>query len=191
MSKIKQNTQHLFESLDKTTAELIELISFADAVKINSIPFRDSWTAAQLAAHVTKSNKAIIQAMGMDGKKTQRDPGERIPELKSMFLNFKIKFQSPDFILPDQRTYEKDMLVADLKTSIERFKTTAREIDFTEIINLPSFGEITKLELAWFVLYHTQRHIHQLKKIFIAIESNTGIGVSAGTGTNKRPESFI
>ncbi len=110
--------------------------------------------------------------MGMEGKKAQRDAGERIAELKSMFLNYKIKFQSPDFIMPTAQNYEKNLLVADLKTSIERFKTAARRVDLFEIINLPDFGEITKLELAWFVLYHTQRHIHQLKKIVISLENN-------------------
>ncbi len=172
MSRIKQNTLHLFDSIKNTTTELIDLINSADSVKINSVPFRDSWTAAQLAAHVTKSNKAIVQAMGMEGKKAQRDADERIEELKSMFLNYKIKFQSPDFIMPTAQNYEKNLLVADLKTSIERFKTAARSVDLSEIINLPAFGEITKLELAWFVLYHTQRHIHQLKKIFISMENN-------------------
>jgi len=38
------------------------------------------------------------------------------------------------------------------------------DIRLAEIIALPIFGEVTKLELLYFVLYHTQRHIHQLKK---------------------------
>ena len=172
MSKTKQNTPSLFDALENATTELIDLISSTDSVKINSIPFRNSWTAAQLAAHVTKSNNAIIQAMGMEGEKAKRNSGERIQELKSIFLNYETRFQSPDFIMPTQQIYEKNGLVADLNTSIEGFKTTMRGVDFVEIISLPAFGEITKLELAWFVLYHTQRHLHQLKKILIGLATN-------------------
>ncbi|MEO8111329.1 MAG: DinB family protein [Ginsengibacter sp.] len=172
MSKNKKNTQDLFDALENATTELIDLISAADSVKINSIPFRNSWTAAQLAAHVTKSNNAIIQAMGMEGEKAKRNSGERIRELKSIFLNYETRFQSPDFIMPTQQIYEKKIIVTDLKKSIERFKTIARKTDLTEIIGLPSFGEITKLELAWFVLYHTQRHIYQLTKILASLANN-------------------
>lgn len=175
MSKTKQNTYDLFDVLENATTELIDLISATDSVKINSIPFKNSWTAAQLGAHVMKSNKAIIQAMDMKGEKSKRNSDERIPELKSIFLNYETRFQSPDFIMPTQQIYEKKILVTELKTSIERFKNTIRKVDFNEIISLPAFGEITKLELAWFVLYHTQRHIHQLKEIFdsLAINKNS------------------
>ena len=44
--------------------------------------------------------------------------------------------------------------------------------------NLPVFGEITKLELLHFVLYHTQRHIHQLKKILAAISNLSKHGLA-------------
>ncbi len=169
MSKTTLNTNSLFDSLRYTTTELIELISSFDAVKINSIPFRNSWTAAQEADHITKSNKAITQAMGMEGRKAPRHPGERIEELKNMFLNYKTKFQAPDFIVPSKQIYRKENLIAELQLSIEWLRTSTREAALTEIINLPTFGAITKLELAWFVLYHTQRHSHQLKKIFISL----------------------
>lgn len=88
MLKTALNNDPLFGSLRHTNTELIELISSFDAVKSNSIPFRKSWTAAQVANHVTKSNKAIIQAMPIEVKKAIRHPGERIEELKNIFLNY-------------------------------------------------------------------------------------------------------
>ena len=39
-------------------------------------------------------------------------------------------------------------------------------MNLSEMISHSLFGEVTKLELLHFVVYHTQRHIHQLKKIF-------------------------
>ena len=164
------DTKDFFASLDKTTTELLQLISSTDSKIINTVPSgsdrtKDSWTAAQLATHVTKSNKAIAQALDMEGKTAERNPGERVRELKAMFLNFNTKFQSPEFLRPKRENYLKETLVADLKKSIDHLMETGGRINLSEIISLPAFGEITKLELLYFVLYHTQRHIHQLKNI--------------------------
>jgi DinB superfamily len=171
------NTKEFFASLDETSSGLLQLISSADSTTINTIPsdsyrIKNSWTAAQLASHVTKSNKAIVQALNMEGKKANRNPAERVPELKKIFLDFTTKFNSPEFIRPKQDTYQKEALIADLKKSNEQLKELRSKINLSEIISLPAFGEITKLELLHFVLYHTQRHVHQLKNIFHALKEN-------------------
>ena len=82
-----------------------------------------------------------------------------------MFLNFETKFKSPEFIVPEKKKYDKDEVMKAIGASINKLKYARNEVNLSEIINLPIFGEITKLELLYFVLYHTQRHIHQLKKI--------------------------
>lgn len=166
------NTKEFFASLDDTSSELLQLISSADSTTINTVPFKGSWTAAQLASHVTKSNKAIAQALSMEGKTAERNPAERVPELKKMFLDFTAKFNSPEFIRPKQDSYQKEALIAELKKSIEQLKELRSKINLSEIISLPAFGEITKPGLLYFVLYHTQRHVHQLKNIFQAIKNN-------------------
>jgi len=164
------NTKELFISLDNASSKLLAMIAALSETKLNIIPFKNSWTGAQLATHVTKSNNSIAQALKMEAKPSERDPGERVQELKEMFLDFTIKFQTPDFILPTQDIYEKETLVTRLKRSNELLKEVAAKVDLSDIISLPAFGEITKLELLYFVLYHTQRHIHQLKNIILIIE---------------------
>ncbi len=170
MSTEKLNTEELFVSLANTTYELLELISSVDEKSINSVPFKDSWTAAQLASHVTKSNNSIVQALNTPGKPAERNPGEGVQELKAMFLDFNTKLKSPEFILPTRNTYQKETLIANLKKSMEQVKDTGNKMNLSDIIRVPVFGEITKLELLHFVLYHTQRHIHQLKKILHSVE---------------------
>ena len=49
------HTTGLFAALDNAADELVQLTSSVDARKINLIPFKNSWTAAQLIVHVTKS----------------------------------------------------------------------------------------------------------------------------------------
>lgn len=177
MKNIALNTNELFVALDDATGELAALVEPTTEKDFNVIPFKDSWTAAQLAVHVTKSNKAIIQGLGMPGIPPDRDPEEKVQHLKKMFLDFSAKYQSPAFIVPELRIYDKDEVVSELGKSIEQLRSLRTETDLEEIISLPVFGEITKLELLHFVLYHTQRHIHQLKKILAAISNSSRHGL--------------
>ena len=97
------HTKQLFTSLSETWVELVNMISSTNESRINAVPFESSWTAAQLATHVTKSNKAITQGLHMEGKPAGRNPEAGAPNLKKMFLGFETKFQSPEFIVPENK----------------------------------------------------------------------------------------
>jgi len=160
------NTGELFASLDNTTSELVQLISSFSETQINEIPPAGSWTPAQVAEHVTKSNIGIIRSLQKDGRLSSRAADAGVEELKKTFLDFDKKLKSPEFILPTQDIYQKKSVINDLETSITQLKELSRRAKLFEMISHPIFGEVTKLELLHFVIYHTQRHIHQLKNIF-------------------------
>ena len=82
------NTTSLFNSLDNTSIELISLVQNEDEETLNKIPFKNSWTAAQVLIHITKSNKAIAQGLQMQGMPAERNPEENAVHLKKMFLDF-------------------------------------------------------------------------------------------------------
>lgn len=156
-------------SLEKTTSDLFQLLDRFDQQNINRIPFEDSWTAAQLADHITRSNLSITKALLLNGVAVNRDKGARIKELKEIFLDFDSKLKSPDFILPTKNSYDKTTVLGYLKQSIEKMLEVSKQTDMSVMINHPAFGDITKFEILHFVLYHTQRHINQLEKIFRVI----------------------
>lgn len=166
MTTEKLNTKELFESLDETTSELFKTISLFNEENINTIPFKGSWTAAQVAEHVMLSNKAMIQSLKEEGRTVSGNIDEGVAKLKEVFLNFDSKLQSPKFILPTQEIYNMKQLVADLRHSVEQIKKLCAMIDLSETIDHRVFGKISKFEILHFVVYHTQRHIHQLKNIF-------------------------
>jgi len=165
MTPVTVNTKHLFTSLDETWADLLNLIKSTDETSANLVPFEGSWTAAQLVRHVTKSNKAIAQGLEMNGTPAQRIPEEGVAKIKDMFLDFDAKYQSPEFIVPENIHFERERIITALQKSIEQLERARNNVELTEMITLPIFGEVTKLELLYFVLYHTQRHNHQLRKI--------------------------
>jgi len=172
MTSEKLHTKHLFRSLDETTDEFFQFVSSFDDDGINTIPFKNSWTAAQVADHVTKSNRSVIQSLQVAGKISKRGADERAEELKQLFLNFSTKLHSPDFILPARDIYDKEKLLSDLKDSIDEIRYLSESVNLFESLDHRAFGDITKLEILHFVVYHTQRHIHQLDKIFQSLKIN-------------------
>ena len=181
------NTAELFASLDETWSDFLMLLSSVNEKDVNLVPFEDSWTVAQLATHVTKSNKAIVQALQMQGKPCNRNADERTDELKKTFLDFTIKFNSPDFIVPENKDYKKEAVVQQLENSIEQLKQLRTKANLYEIIMLPAFGEITKFEILYFVLVHTQRHLRQLKNILSIINKKIELQISTCRGFLQQP----
>ncbi|HEY2722125.1 MAG TPA: DinB family protein [Chitinophagaceae bacterium] len=166
------NTEQLFELLDAATSEFLEMVLSFDERGLNTIPYPGSWTVGQVAEHVTRSNLGIAKDLQIKGQVSEREPDKGAEKLKSIFLDFDKKLSSPSFILPTQNQYKKDHLLSDLKSSIEIITTACKHEDLFQLINHPIFGEVTKLEIVYFVVYHTQRHIHQLEKIKTLMNAN-------------------
>jgi len=145
------------------------VISLADD-QINKIPFKDSWTAGQLIRHIIKSVTVMATAMGKPGKPATRDVTKKVIGLKQTFLDLTIRLQSPEFIVPETKNYERDSLIKDLQSCLKQLKEAASAADMSEIAEGLPIGEVTKLEILHFVLYHSQRHLFQMKKITDALK---------------------
>lgn len=157
--------EEVYAQYENAAAEFMGLISLFDQAEFNTVPFEGSWTAAQVGTHVLKSNRSIIQALNMEAQPADRSPDERVGELKSVFLNFSTMLKSPDFIIPETGNYKKEKLIKDIDESINELKNIGKKVSLSGTISHVAFGDITKLELMHFVVYHTQRHSHQLQKI--------------------------
>lgn len=166
------------KDIDKTLTELIDLLSSVAEEKINVVPFEGSWTAGQLAQHMIMSNSGFVELMNGPVKKTERNPEELVEKIRAAFLNFTIKFESPDFIRPPKIHYNKEQLLFSLNNIKEQLIQTIETSDLTKTwttFELPVLGYVTGLEAVHFVLTHTQRHIHQLKKIIGKLATNNHV----------------
>ena len=160
--------QQLQMEVRKSLADLIEVLASIDEGKINVVPFEGSWTAGQLAHHMIMSNSGFDELMNGPVKETEREPDEMIEGIKTTFLDFSHKLQSPDFVRPPKIDYNKHELLQSLYQINERLVKTLEGSDLTKTcvgFQLPVMGYLTRLEAAHFVLYHTKRHRHQLKNI--------------------------
>lgn len=168
-TEISEKTEVL-NAIENVISEINGLLSSLDENKINKVPYKDSWTAGQVSRHVSKSINGMAKTMRIEAKPAERRVDEKIPMLKNVFLDFSKKLVSPSFIVPEESLYEIGAARTELNNAFEMFKESTLSANLSELPeNLP-LGAITKLELLHFVMFHTQRHLHQLTLICEALK---------------------
>jgi hypothetical protein len=163
------DTNKTLAEINKTFEEfMLTLSSFYDE-QINKIPFEGSWTPGQVTQHIIMSVSGFVELMGGPDEETIRQPDAYVGNIREAFLNFNIKMQSPDFIIPPAKNYNK----AELLLTLDQLKNQLNQLipvkDMTKTctaFELPVLGYLTRTELANFIEVHTKRHLHQLKNIY-------------------------
>jgi uncharacterized damage-inducible protein DinB len=159
------NTQELGHQLEDVTADFLQLLEAVPQEYMNTIPFEGSWTVGQVANHIFKSDSYVLKSLRGPTKDIHREAGEKIEETKKVFLDFTKKLKSPKQIVPENKTYFKEELLTDLKKTRGEINQSIESLDLTVVCADPVLGDMTRLEIIHFVIYHTQRHIHQLRNI--------------------------
>lgn len=161
--------QQLQKEISDTFQELINTLSAFKEEQFNLAPQEGSWTPGQIAEHLIKSVSAIPDE---HTQATQRAYDERVAPIRDLFLNFTIKMSSPDFVRPGKGPHDKTEMVktfAGIRHYLEEAtRTTDLEATCTDF-ELPTFGTLTRYEWIKFFVFHTQRHIRQLKQVLGAL----------------------
>lgn len=158
----------LKQEVENTFAALYQTLSLFEQSDINVIPFEGSWTAGQVTRHIIKATSGFHKICDGNTKKLDGAIDEKVPVLKEIFLNFNTKYNSPEFIYPEDREYEKKELLSTLQKIeseildiVANYDVSLTCMDF----EIPGIGNLTIYELINFALFHTKRHTHQLRVI--------------------------
>ncbi|HEX5023631.1 MAG TPA: DinB family protein [Agriterribacter sp.] len=160
--------KEILATVESTITALIQLVDSFKPEHFNRVPFEGSWTPAQVSDHIGKSLSAIAGVMKGAANATARPAGKKNEMIKSFLLDFDTKMSAPDFIIPSNAILEKESMVQSLKTITLNLVEAVKTMDLSEIcisFELPGVGKFTKYEWAHFAVYHTQRHLHQLRNI--------------------------
>lgn len=164
----------IFADFTATTDHFIAALNTFSPGDFNTKRSDGGWSAGQVGEHMNKSHGLgdLLQGTTTD---TERDPAAFVPNLKSTFLNFEEKMQSPEFVVPEDKIYGKQDMIASLSAKIADTKMAIRDLDLsltcTDFV-LPQTPPMTRLEWVYFLIYHTQRHTEQLKKLFMEISGS-------------------
>ncbi|HEY5369476.1 MAG TPA: SRPBCC domain-containing protein [Hanamia sp.] len=159
---------------EKTSDELLQIILSTNEEPLYEIPFEGSWSVAQVGDHLLKSYGLVEALSHGPVKKTERLPGIEIEKVKNIFLDFDAKYKSAEALLPTNERIEKEKLLSGLQKRISQIKEVIQTKDLTETcagMPFKGIGELTRMEWIHVILYHTQRHNHQIKNIIKSFES--------------------
>lgn len=156
--------------IKETAATLLDTLAAFNKEQLNKVPFEGSWTAGQVGEHLIKAVSADL--LYGNTTETERPPDVMVKPLRDQFLDFSIKFQSPDFIIPSDGPHDKEAVVNKLRKIWEDIAEAASTLDLTKTcldFELPGAGHLTRLEWLNFMVVHTKRHTHQLNNIHKAL----------------------
>lgn len=162
--------KELINEIEHTASELLQVTGRFGQSAFNTAPFEGSWTPGQVVEHIYLSASGILSTVKGNTGPTERDPRQMVAPLRDAFLNFNIKMQSPDFILPSNDPQDKSSMMQSLKDTFAGLAEVARTRDLLVTcldFDMPTVGRMTRLEWISFAVVHTQRHIWQLKKMAV------------------------
>lgn len=157
------------QNIRQTLGKLADTVSQFDQSQIDVIPFEGSWTAGQVTEHISKGMSGMPQLVAGKTDKPTRPFDEKAQYMRDTFLDFLVKFESPDFLLPTQEKHDKQQLIGRLRQIENELLGVAEKQDLTLLLldfEMPQSDHLTICEMLEFMMAHAQRHIHQLENIY-------------------------
>jgi len=169
MENNKKIQDELVNALTKVYHDFIRTLEKFNDDQINEIPFEGSWTPGQVTDHIIKATGGIPDKNTVSA---ERPFDEKVGKMESVFLDFKTKLKSPDFVIPGNGPFEKKEVTRTLQRILEKHKEKINNTDLKALcmgFELPAIGTMTRYEWFRFLIAHTTRHLYQIKNIYNAM----------------------
>lgn len=169
---INKNT--LIMELESATGRLAEAFSGFPVNEFNKSVSIGSWSAGDIAEHLYIVESYINRTMTGAVRPSDRDPVQKAQLLGTTFQDFEKKFTAGKEIYPTEVPKDRDEITQKLVNNRTTLLNTIKVHDITEscldFIH-PKFGELTRAEWIYFIIYHGDRHLQQLENVrkFIAL----------------------
>lgn len=161
--------RHKFSAdISETFNEIREIISKFDEQNFNKIPFESSWTAGQVVQHIVLVAGGFADTLFGNTTEADRPTDKWLGNFEEAFLNFDIRMDAPEMVVPEQKNYKTLDFESHLAIIEQKLKKAVEELDLELLcidFEVPVTGFLTRKEGLAFALYHTKRHIHQLRDI--------------------------
>lgn len=160
-----KTANELYLEFEAATDAFLTKVAALSQHELNTVPFAGSWTAAQVIEHLCKSDEGMIKTLNGPVQPTSRPPDAGVANMEAIFLDFSTKLNAPEFIIPSNKTWNKESIIGIFKAGREQIGKAIQTLDLTATCHLPIFGEPTRLEIITFVTVHTLRHTNQVQHI--------------------------
>jgi hypothetical protein len=161
------NKNQLITQARETCTALLEVLEQFTPETFNQAPPQGGWTAGQVAEHLLLS-AGVVETIAGRTEPPQRPADQHVETIAAIFLDFTVKLQSPDFIIPADKTYDQPEMIRRLKTVWTKLKEAVKLLDLNALcldFEFPTMGHLTRLEWIYFYTFHTQRHVRQFQRL--------------------------
>jgi DinB family protein len=173
MQTMQIDKQDIARQVRRTGSSMLEAFAAFDEHQVNTPPADGGWTAGQVVEHLLLSAGLLDVITGRTAT-AGREPDEKLDAIRDLFLDYTVRLQSPEGIRPTAGPYEKREMLEKLKLVWVRQGEAVRLLDLSKVcldFEFPVFGHLTRLEWIMFYVYHSQRHLRQLQRLFAAIQA--------------------
>lgn len=161
----KKQVRHDFT---ESTENLLKTLQDFPEAAFNKKPRKDKWSIGQVADHLLKTEVNTLRMLTQEVEPSDRNPEQKIEDIREQFLNFNKKFKAFGPIVPDDSSKEKQEMIDRLQDNRQRLSSIIDIEDLTGLITAfehPLFGSLTRVEWLYFQIYHSRRHCQQIKII--------------------------
>ena len=155
------------DSLNDSTTRFFRELGRFDSHSFN-LSSPTGWNAGQVAEHILLTDIAAFRVLQGELSFAGRKTDEKIPEIKELWTDRTQKLEAlpannPSDHLKDPVSIQEKIMRE--RNAIIQFLKTVEEDSLC--ISRPHrfHGELTITEWIWFLIYHTDRHIEQLKEM--------------------------
>jgi len=164
------NKNKLVNEFENIHSNFNKAISQFTEEELNMIPFEGSWTAGQVAEHIIKSNKGILNQL-LNGREESSDrPFDEHVALVQEIFRSKEKMKTASRLEPNKPPHDQDSLLNILKNQKEKQFETIKGKDLNSLIPdlpfPPTPEGLTRYEWLHLMLEHADRHRKQIENIY-------------------------
>jgi hypothetical protein len=161
------NKEILFADLDACTKNFLDVLLQFDRTNFIEKRSASEWSAAQVAEHLLLLEITAVKAIRGETIPTNRPADEKVPLIK-WAMEDKTKRVAPESVLPSNRITDPQTAIEKIKQQRDTFREAVTDLDLSQAcmsFKLPALGTLTRWEWIYFTIYHTQRHVQQMKSL--------------------------
>ncbi|WP_298732795.1 DinB family protein [uncultured Chitinophaga sp.] len=166
----------LCTDLDNNTRLFLDILDTVPPGKLQQTSEQTAWCIMDCAEHVLIYEQQVVKVLqGTSSPVKDRAPNSKVNDISHSFLEFDKRLQvqgDPDTL---QGGFKN---IADFSKAFrqnrEEIKAVLQQEPIDQVCNdmeHPVFGFLTRIEWAYYLIYHTERHLQQINRIEASLEN--------------------
>jgi len=147
---------------------LEKVLSDVSAEDYFKVPAEEKWSIQLILDHLRNSEKGVLYMSNGPTNPTNREPLINIQKIKNAFGDHTKSYPAPQVTQPINDGLDKESYLNKINKYRQAFLEEGNSKGWHEVLEVfphPITGTMSRLEWNYFNIYHTERHIHQIRQI--------------------------